>query len=287
MSYQKVQRRNNLILKFILLLMVGISALMVNTFLRATAHNEEAPELWAQQEHPEPTGVVITLAPTEPQTTEPVTEPEPTEPEPWPERVAFLTFDDGPSWNTERLLDVLNDYEVPAIFFVQGASFPRIPNSFDILNRILAEGHYVGLHSMTHQFNLLYEGEGAAGRFVDEMLQLQDIIYEASGHFTNLCRAPFGMMSGFRPDSGHQEAIDAAGIYCIDWNIDPADWRNSSEMILSYVINQVEMFNFPSEVVVVMHENDSTIAALPAVISYLRSHGYVFKTYTPGHQFNY
>jgi len=218
---------------------------------------------------------------------EEIDEPEEVEEEVWPERVAFLTFDDGPSWNTARLLDILYEEEVPATFFLLGASMINHPETIPLMERMLKEGHYIGLHSMTHVFATLYLGEGAANRFVDEMLQLQTLIYDSVGHQTNLCRAPYGMMSGFRSDSGHAEAIAEAGIKCIDWNIDPQDWNNSAELILTYVINQVEMLNAPAELVIVLHEHDQTVAALPSVIAYLREQGYVFKAYSPGHEFIY
>lgn len=213
------------------------------------------------------------------------------EKEEWPERVVFLTFDDGPSQNTGRLLDTLYEENVPATFFLLGESMLERTTSYNrvIIERILREGHYVGLHSMTHLFSELYTGYGAAGRFVAEMQQLQDLIYETAGHKTNLCRAPFGMMSGFTALSGHREAIAEAGIKCIDWNVDPDDWdvNNSSQDILDSVIRQVEKMEFPSEVVIVLHERNVTIDALPAMIAFFREHDYVFKAYQPGHEFIY
>lgn len=207
--------------------------------------------------------------------------------EEWPERVVFLTFDDGPSQNTARILDILAYENAPSIFFLLGSSITNQSNSAVLMERILRDGHYIGLHSMTHSNQLLYVGYDAPARFVDEMVQLQNMIYEQTAHRTNLCRAPYGMMSGFRSDSGHAEAIFEAGIKCIDWNVDPEDWRSSSDVIIQRVVDQVEMLNFPSELVIVLHERESTIEALPTVISYLREQGYVFKTYIPGHEFIY
>jgi len=209
--------------------------------------------------------------------------------EEWPERVAFLTIDDGPSFQTARILDILYEEEVPAIFFLLGHSM--ITNtSIDsqaLMERILAEGHYIGLHSMTHNYNTLYRGDGAPGRFVDEMFELQGMIYDMVGHHTNLCRAPFGMMTGFRPE--HHIAVAEAGINCIDWNIDPQDWRSeyNAQIILGHVTDQVERLNFPPELVIVMHEYGRTADALPLIIAFLREHGYVFKTYVPGYEFIY
>jgi len=204
-----------------------------------------------------------------------------------PERIAFLTFDDGPTWNTDRILDILQEENVPATFFVIGDELLNFSDPQRILERILADGHYLGLHSMTHSYQTLYRGYGAAQRFVDEMLQLQGIIYDKVGHHTNLCRAPFGMMTGFRPGSGHREAVDEANLKCIDWNIDPQDWRNNSTMILEYLTNQINHTNIPPEIVIVLHEENSTVEALPAIIEFLRSLGYEFRAYEPGHEFIY
>jgi len=209
--------------------------------------------------------------------------------EEWPERVAFLTFDDGPSMNTHRLLDILSEENVPSIFFLLGKHMTAHPDSQMLLERMITEGHYIGLHSMTHDFWSLYRGYGAPERFVGEMNQLQELIYDMVGHHTDLCRAPYGMMSGFTPYSGHAEAVAEAGIYCIDWNVDPQDWRNyaNADLILQDVIDQVHRLNFPSELVVVLHEEDVTVESLAAIIAFLREHDYVFKTYQPGYEFIY
>ena len=203
-----------------------------------------------------------------------------------PERVAFLTFDDGPSANTLRILDILSDEDVPAIFFLQGSSIlNNYPTAESTMERILSEGHYIGLHTMTHEYYNLYVGAEAPSRFVAEKLELQELIYDLTGHHTYLCRAAYGMMSGFSPE--HHVAVDEAGINCIDWNIDPKDWVNNARGILEEVVEQVELYNFPSEVMIVLHEYNHTVQALPQIIEFLREHGYVFKTYVPGYEFIY
>jgi len=175
---------------------------------------------------------------------------------------------------------------VPAIFFVKGESILNtLPYSEASMARMLEEGHYVGLHTMTHQYYTLYVGEGAPSRFVAEKLELQELIYDLTGHYTYLCRAAYGMMTGFRP--GHHVAVEEAGINCIDWNIDPQDWRNGAPRINEKVVEQVELLNFPPELVIVLHEYEQTVQALPQIIAYLREQGYVFKTYEPGYEFIY
>jgi len=208
--------------------------------------------------------------------------------EDWPERVVFLTIDDGPGEYTAMLLDVLYEEGVPAIFFLWGDRIlDDVSYSQALMERMLEEGHYIGLHTMTHSYHTLYVGSEAPSRFVNEMFELQELIYELVGHQTYLCRAAYGMMTGFRRE--HFVAVDDAGLTCIDWNIDPQDWRSyrDAQLIYEHVVQQVERLNFPSEVVIVLHEFDRTAAALPAIISFLHEHGYTFKTYEPGHEFTY
>ena len=204
-----------------------------------------------------------------------------------PGRYAFLTFDDGPSPYTERLLAILNERRAPAIFFVLGESINRRTDSQSLLNQILEEGHYIGLHSMSHDFATLYAGEGAPGRFVDEMFQVNQLISEMTGGFsTNLCRAPFGMAGTFTPE--HHFAVDAAGLYCIDWNIDSHDWSQRNAYMVHYnVTSQIEQLDFPDELVILFHEFSWTAEALPGIIDYLRYHGYTIIAYNPGDLLTY
>lgn len=79
-------------------------------------------------------------------------------------KIVYLTFDDGPSEWTEEFLDVLQQYDVNATFFMQGSNLQR-KNLQSVVKRAADEGHYIGGHSMTHQYNKLYE----EGQFVSEM----------------------------------------------------------------------------------------------------------------------
>jgi len=198
-----------------------------------------------------------------------------------PGRYAFLTFDDGPSVYTQKILDVLNNKNAPAIFFVQGESINNRSDAREILNLILEEGHYIGLHTMSHDHDILYRGEGAPQRFVNEMFELDQLIYEMTGFSTNLCRAAYGMARNFTPE--HHVAVDRAGLYCIDWNIDSRDWeQRTAYMVYQNVTNQIEGLDFPDELVILFHEHLWTAEALPGIIDYLRLHGYTIAVYNPG-----
>ena len=215
-----------------------------------------------------------------------VVEPE-EETEDWPERVVFLTIDDGPSRYTLDFLTVLAELDVPATFFLIGQHIEdMLPHSQELLHQILAEGHYIGLHSMTHDRAILYQGEGAAERFVTEMIENQTLVYRLTGHHTNLCRPPFGSRGNFTPD--HDLALAATAINCIDWNVDPRDWfYREPEMVYQNIRAGVYRLNFPSEVMIVAHETSWTLEALPDIVAFLREHGYVFKIYMPDFEFSY
>ena len=199
-------------------------------------------------------------------------------------KVAYITFDDGPSIYTEKLLDVLNEYEVPGIFFVLGSHFEYIPNSDEILNRIVDEGHYIALHTMTHDKNSLYWSEKSPATFTREMFELKSEIKARTGHVTNLCRAPYGKKGHFK--AAHYKAVRDAGLYCIDWHIDSKDWeKRNAEQIYDQVEREIARYKDNSEIVLLFHEYQRTVDAMPRVIELLQKLGYTFKPYTEGKVF--
>lgn len=201
------------------------------------------------------------------------------------DKVAYITFDDGPSIYTEALLDVLNEYDVPAIFFVLGQSINYHPEAEQILNRIHDEGHFIGLHTMTHSKDALYWKEISPQNFVDEMFQLKDQVDEITGHRTNLCRAPYGKRGHFKP--AHFHATQKAGLYCIDWHVDSQDWaKQNASQIYDEVVRGVQgVDSDQSEVVFLFHEYQRTVTALPLILDYLIGEGYRFEPYMEGNTF--
>ena len=199
-----------------------------------------------------------------------------------PGRYAVLTFDDGPSAYTRKILDALEERNASGIFFVIGDHINRRPDSEDILTEILDEGHYIGLHTMTHEYSILYSGEDAPQRFVDEMFELNDLIYETTDGFsTNLCRAAYGMTTNFTPE--HHTAVEEAEIDCVDWNIDSRDWQDrAAYLVHQNVTSQIENREFPDDLVILFHEFPWTAEALPGIIDFLRYHGYTIIAHTPG-----
>lgn len=199
-------------------------------------------------------------------------------------RYVYLTFDDGPSHNTEQILDILAEFDVQGTFFVLGNSILSRNDSREILNRALREGHYIGLHSMTHEHARLYQGPGAPEIFLDEMKEVQSLIYELTGHSSYLCRAPFGSRPTFSQQ--HVDLIAQSPFSCWDWHIDTMDWSHRSvEAIMLEIQQNMASLQDPNQIVVLMHENQVTVEALPSIIKFFRDLGYTFVAYHPDNHF--
>ena len=199
-----------------------------------------------------------------------------------PNKVACLTFDDGPSIYTEDLLNILKERNIPAIFFVVGINVIKVPNAYDIIKRIHAENHHIGLHSMTHDREKLYHRADSPQFFVDEMRYLENLLgYILDGYHTKLCRAPYG---SFEFTKGHWKSVKKAKLYSLDWNIDSSDWEiQSADEIFERVVMEAEKAQFPHTIVLLFHEHARrTLEVIPRVINYFQDKGYTFVSYAEG-----
>ena len=98
----------------------------------------------------------------------------------------YLTFDDGPSSNTIKILDILKEKDVKATFFVVG----RLSDTTTpIYKRIVDEGHTLGMHSYTHVYKDIYPSEDA---FEYDLDRIQALIYEQTGVLSKYYRFPGG-----------------------------------------------------------------------------------------------
>jgi peptidoglycan-N-acetylglucosamine deacetylase len=99
---------------------------------------------------------------------------------------AYLTFDDGPMYpNTERVLDILADFEVPATFFMVGQNVDANP---ELAARVVQEGHGVRNHSYSHT-DLTTLNQQAAS---NEIGLTQRAIWNATGVWPTIMRPPYG-----------------------------------------------------------------------------------------------
>ncbi|MBO4461285.1 MAG: polysaccharide deacetylase family protein, partial [Lachnospiraceae bacterium] len=98
----------------------------------------------------------------------------------------YLTFDDGPSHNTELILDILKEYNVKATFFVIGRNDEY---SKSLYKRIVDEGHTIALHSYTHRYSSIYASLDA---YKEDLQKISDLVYDATGVRSKFIRFPGG-----------------------------------------------------------------------------------------------
>lgn len=189
-------------------------------------------------------------------------------------KVVYLTIDDGPSLYTNDLIAVLDKYDVPATHFLIGNNIKRYP---EMVKQYINRGDYIGMHSMSHNYNKLYK----KGTVVKEMLETQALIKEQVGIQPNLFRCPYGSTPGLNKKLRDQVA--ETGLKTWDWTIDSKDWKlqNSPSKITKGILAQL---NGPEEIILI-HEKKGTVKELPRIIEGIKEAGYEFEKYDESKHF--
>ena len=194
--------------------------------------------------------------------------------------VIYLTFDDGPSSNTSKILDILKEENVKATFFV--VNYGSYYDS--IVQRIVNEGHTIALHSYTHNYNLVYSSIDA---YFNDLISLKNRVKSTTGIDSNIIRFPGGSsntISSFNKGimSKLVSEVKLRGFHYFDWNVDSRDaWdaKNSTD-----VYNNVMNGLIPNRSnVVLMHDlghNVKTVEALKKIIENSKNKGYSFAKIT-------
>ena len=178
----------------------------------------------------------------------------------------YLTFDDGPSANTDKILDILSEYDVKATFFVVGKE-----NYVAQYKRIVDEGHTLAMHSYSHVYNEIYSSPEA---YKQDLNKLRTYLYELTGVECDIVRFPGGSSNTISKVDMHSliEYLDSEDMVYFDWNVSSGDasrTHKSAEQIASNVLNNIDKYN---NAVVLMHdaaEKTSTVEALPIIIECL------------------
>ena len=196
------------------------------------------------------------------------------------EKVAYLTFDDGPDGkNTPAILDILKNYGVHGTFYVLGGMVEKHP---DVLKRIFAEGHAIGNHSYDHDYHNLYANKES---FIEEMEHTDDIIMNTIGVRPFIIRAPGGTVGMFAND--YYEALNLLGYVEHDWNVlteDATPKKPNAYQQIQYVDRRTQGHLKDNMALILMHCNggkEETVNALPGIIENLAAKGYRFGVVTP------
>lgn len=185
-------------------------------------------------------------------------------------RKVYLTFDDGPSSNTDNILDILDTYGVKATFFVTGKEGAKAEASY---RRIVEEGHTLGMHSYTHDYSVIYASEEA---FMEDMEKLQRYLYDVTGVQSTYIRFPGGSSNKVSDVDMRLLITDVheAGMEYFDWNVSSQDASSkplTKEEILDNCLNSIERFQ---NCIILMHDagsKDSTVEALPELIEHIQA----------------
>lgn len=194
-----------------------------------------------------------------------------------PEKVVFLTFDDGPSRNTIKILDTLKKYDVPATFFLIGENLTE--NGTEIAKRALAEGHMLGMHTETHEYDKIYRSVEA---FLADYDKLAARFTEEFGECPAVFRFPGGSYSAYiNPIKKELKGeLERRGFLCYDWNVSGEDsvGTPTATSIKKNIFDTIEGQKLP---IVLLHDSpcsNLTAEVLPEILERLIAEGYEFRT---------
>ncbi|VYU18478.1 Peptidoglycan-N-acetylglucosamine deacetylase [Clostridium tertium] len=199
-------------------------------------------------------------------------------------KIAYLTFDDGPSeHSTEKILDILNDNNIKATFFTLGSSIENNPRSKEILQRIAKEGHAIGSHGYSHNYSVLYPNRTVdVQAFLNDFEKNDKLLKENLGKdfSTRLIRLPGGH-SSWNGTEALDEALSSKGIIQMDWNALNGDAEGHDKPKEVLLNNLKDTVLDQDVVIILMHDTDmkkGTVDYLQDAINYLREQGYEFRT---------
>ena len=194
-------------------------------------------------------------------------------------KVIYLTFDDGPSKHTPRLLDILAKHNVKATFFVCNTG------RLDLLDDIASQGHTLALHSKTHKYEQIYASEAA---FYEDLYAIQNIVEKYSGVKSMIMRFPGGSSNGVSKKicpgimTKLTQSVQEKGFAYFDWNVDSKDagGAKSASEVAQNVINGSTKSSRKSLVVLQHDIKGFSVDAVDEIIQWGLANGCTFKALT-------
>ena len=199
----------------------------------------------------------------------------------------FLTFDDGPSKNSEEILKILKENDVHATFFLIGNQIANNPEMQQVVKDELYQGNAIANHSYTHDYKILYPHNVlSVSNTMNEINETNKVLQSVLGaNFdARVLRLPGGYMSrSYYKDpnlTARNKALDEEHITSIDWDAETGDATTSGQMstqaLVDNVMDHIKNMNQP---VIIMHDSSTkkdTVEALPSLIKDLKDAGYKF-----------
>lgn len=192
-------------------------------------------------------------------------------------KTVYLTFDDGPSKNTGKILDILAQYNIKATFFVIGKDLSE--EGIENMKRAVAEGHAIGLHTYSHDYNKVYS---SVADFLADYDLLRQTLEEQLGFSPTIFRFPGGSYCSYGKNIRAEliEEMTRRGYTYYDWNVSAEDAVGTvtASSIRSNIFPRVYNVSAP---IILMHDaplNNLTVEMLPEIITTLQAEGYCFET---------
>lgn len=205
------------------------------------------------------------------------------------EKVVYLTFDDGPSENTQKVLVILEQYDAKATFFITGSREECRP----LIKKAYEAGHTIGLHTYSHDYADVYSSVDA---YFEDLEKVGKVAEEQIGYVPCFIRFPGGSSNAVSKKYTQgimtelTSLVQEKGYQYYDWNVDSGDGAGQGVEELKSN-SMTDQFH---HVMLLFHDSqskDNTVEALPSVIEYYKNLGYEFRaidreSFAPHHGVN-
>lgn len=253
-----------------ILLFIKVEQLQRQINSLSSARHTEQTQMRVVSSEPEKNGQNMAQQIVLEKSQEPVAEEAQSEESKEPVTKVYLTFDDGPSSNTDKILDILAEYDVKATFFVTGK---RQEIYLPVYRRIVEEGHTLGMHSFSHRYHEIYASKE---QFSEDLTTLQEFLYDATGVWSRFYRFPGGSSNRVSdvPMEELAEYLTEENIYYLDWNVSCGDATGRNLRPQQIADNVTEYVGKYHTAVVLLHDasdKTSTVEALPLIIETIQS----------------
>lgn len=193
------------------------------------------------------------------------------------EKVVYLTFDDGPSENTKKIMDILAKYDAKATFFVTG----RNQDYNYLIKDAYNAGHTIALHTYSHEYSTVYASVDA---YFDDLNKVGQMVKKEIGFVPHYIRFPGGSSNTVSRRycqgimSTLTKEVVEKGYQYYDWNGDSTDASGNNVPVSKLIANATS--SKANNINILFHDTkakSTTVEALPAIIENYLARGYRFE----------